>query len=77
MEAETFPDADVKAKLAQFVLLQVDGDKDKATTEKYGVQGYPDFHVLKADGTCVYDFSGYSPPAEFAQELENGLSKAK
>ena len=77
METVTFPDAAVKEKLSQFVLVHVNGDEDTAAMEKYGVEAYPDFKVLKADGTAVYDFLGYRPPAEFTQELDNGLSKAK
>ncbi len=77
METVTFPDAAVKEKLSQFVLVHINTDEDKATAGKYGVGGIPDIRVMKSDGTSVHQVLGFSEPGAFIQELETGLAKAK
>jgi thiol:disulfide interchange protein DsbD len=76
MERLTFPDAAVKAKLANMVLLQADvtanDDADKALLKRFGLFGPPGIILFGRDGKEVADgrVIGYQDSAKFLGSLQ-------
>jgi thiol:disulfide interchange protein len=64
LEQKTFPDPAVAAKLAGFVCIKVDVDKDKATAEKHGASALPLSVILDPTGKELARNEGYVEPAE-------------
>ncbi|OIP57000.1 MAG: thiol:disulfide interchange protein [Helicobacteraceae bacterium CG2_30_36_10] len=75
MEAVTFANADVKAKLGEFVLIQADvtanGEDEKALSKKYGVFGPPVLIFFDEGGEVMKakTIVGFVEPAEFLAHL--------
>lgn len=74
MEHITFADADVKAKMQEFVLVQADvtanSDEERALTKRFGLFGPPGILFFK-DGKEVKGarIIGYKPPEKFLAHL--------
>ncbi|WP_022667719.1 thioredoxin family protein [Desulfospira joergensenii] len=66
MNATTFKDEEVIAFLNRhFVSIKVDGDREKAITEKYRVTGFPDSRFLDSDMNPAYKLPGFVDPLAF------------
>ena len=76
MESGPFSSSPVKAESKKFVMLRVDGDKDKAHTQAAGVSGFPTFQILDPDGKEVWKQPGYIETDSLVQAMEAGLAKA-
>jgi thiol:disulfide interchange protein len=86
LEAHTFSEPGVAARLAGWVTVRVDLTNDrpelKSLTEKYKVQGLPTVAFVTADGRWLEDLTltGFEPASEFMGRLdraESGLGAAK
>ncbi|OQX57477.1 MAG: hypothetical protein B5M52_07390 [Helicobacteraceae bacterium 4484_230] len=72
----TFADPAVKAKMAEFVLVQADvtvnTEEEKALTKKFGLFGPPAIIFFDENGRKIEgaDIIGYQPPEPFLQLLE-------
>jgi len=86
LEAHTFSEPGVAARLAKWVTVRVDLTTDrpelKPLTEKYKVQGLPTVAFVTADGRWLEDLTltGFEPASEFLVRLdraESGLGAAK
>ncbi len=79
MEKNTFPDADVQAALAKFVLLQADvtanDDADKALQAHVGIPAPPAMLFWNAAGEEQrnYRLLGYKGPTEFAEHVRKAV----
>lgn len=75
LEEVTFANADVKAKLGEFVLIQADvtanGEDEKALSKKYGVFGPPVLIFFNEGGEVMKakTIVGFVKPAEFLAHL--------
>ena len=75
LEEVTFSNADVKAKMNEFVLVQADvtanGESEKALSQKYGVFGPPAIIFFDSESNVqkAKTIIGFIEPAEFLQHL--------
>ena len=70
MEQETLVDSKVKTAMMNFVYLEVDTDRDSATTRKFGISGLPAYVISNADGKKIKDSNGYQNAKKFCAWLE-------
>lgn len=68
LQSQVLTHPEVKEEMKRFVLLKVDVDQDKSTTQKFGVQGIPAYR--KVQGNNIAKGEGYKEPAEFIQWLK-------
>ncbi|MBU0720644.1 protein-disulfide reductase DsbD [bacterium] len=75
LEEVTFADENVKAKMAEFVLIKADvtdnGENEKALSKKYGVFGPPAILFIDETGEVMQakTIIGFIPPDEFLTHL--------
>ena len=77
MNKETFRDAAVLSYLEDnFISVRVDIDKERPTTEKYGVRGVPANWFLTETGQPIINIPGYIAPDALMSLLKevNGIS---
>lgn len=79
MKKNVYPSADVKPLHDKFVwaYLDVDVEANAKAAEKFGVQGIPHVQFLNSEGKDLNKVVGGVPPAEFAEQLNKILAKAK
>ncbi len=70
MKRDTFANAQVQARLAQFVTLFVDADDDADFNQRLGVRGIPAFVVVRPDRAIIKSGSGYMGPKDFLHWLD-------
>ena len=75
MESGPFSNAQVKAESKKFVMVKVDGDKDKARVQAAGVEGYPTFQILDPDGKEIWKDAGYMEVDVLLRVLADALAK--
>ncbi len=77
LDATTFKDKDVIAKMQDFVLIRADitanTDKQKALSKRFGVFGPPVLIFMDENGKVLENetITGYKKPAEFLKHLGN------
>ena len=77
LDATTFKDKEVMAKMSEFVLIRADitanTDKQKALSKRYGVFGPPVIIFIDKDSKVLDNetITGYKEPAEFLKHLGN------
>jgi thiol:disulfide interchange protein DsbD len=82
MEKYTFPDAGVKAALAQTVLLRADvtenNERDQALLKRFGIFGPPTIAFFGADGVERKEFRlvGYVEADKFREHVERATAAA-
>ena len=77
MNKETFRDATVLSYLENnFISVRVDIDKERPTTEKYGVRGVPANWFLTESGQPIISIPGFIAPDAMMSMLKevNGIS---
>jgi thiol:disulfide interchange protein len=77
MDRKTFRDPAVVRLSKEFVMVKVDGSKERFAAIRHEVRGYPTVLVLDADGREVTRIVGYRRPADLAADLKEVLAKAK
>lgn len=75
LAGESLVDADVVKELQLYVPVIVDGDTEKETAQKYGVQGFPHIVFETLAGKKLGTVGGYVPTAEFLGKVR-GATKA-
>ncbi len=77
MKEEVFEKEEFKALAAEkFVLVTIDGDKNRVLVDKYGVQGFPTLVILDGEGKEVHKIVGYKALTPLLEELKT-LEPAK
>ena len=71
MHQETLPDAKVKSVMMNYILLEVDTDKDSSTTRKFGVSGLPSYVISNSSGEKLKSGSGFKDANAFSEWLNN------
>lgn len=70
MAREVYPTPEFKAMSKYFVFVEIDGDKQPAVKDAYGVSGYPTFHFTYADGKSFKEQVGYQPKDQFLKTMD-------
>jgi thiol:disulfide interchange protein len=70
MKRDTFSDPRVHRRLAGYVMLFVDTDRDPALSQQFNVRGIPAYFVVRPAGTILKAGTGYKGPDEFLRWLE-------
>lgn len=70
LDKQTFTDAKVIAALNEMAPVQIDRDKDEATSDQYKVGGIPTLVVTDSAGVEVARTVGYLPPDKFLDFLD-------
>ena len=68
----TYPEVPVREAIERLTVpFQIDNtaDASQPVLHRYRHEWTPDLRVLDADGTELYRWNGYLPPAEFAPQL--------
>ena len=76
----TYPEVPVQEAIARLTIpVQLDNtvDANQATLQRYRHVWTPDLRVLEADGTELYRWNGYLPPAEFTPQLLAAVAHAR
>lgn len=77
MEKESFSNKELKGLLDQFVKVKIDGDKDKQTTQKYAVKGYPTLVFTDSEGIVIEKIIGFLPANTLGQKIRTILSRVE
>ncbi len=76
MKNAVFPSAAFQNAAKDFVLVDIDTDKNPDLAKKYGASSIPDFRFLTKDGKEVHQVVGSRPTSEFVAEMEKAKSKS-
>lgn len=77
MDQITFADPGVKERLAKYVTVKVDADKDTALAERYGTGALPTVAVVQPDGTILQREAGFQEPKQLLTWLNEGEARLK
>ncbi|MBX7056427.1 MAG: thioredoxin family protein [Leptospirales bacterium] len=66
---DVYPNPVVREISVRFLQLRVNGDRFRAISRRYRVQGFPTQVFLNADGSEIDRIDGYLPAGEFARRL--------
>jgi thiol-disulfide isomerase/thioredoxin len=77
MDQITFADAGVKERLAKYVTVKVDADKDTALAERYGTGALPTLAIVQSDGALLQREAGFQEPKQLLGWLETGEERLK
>lgn len=69
MDRNTFTDANVQKRVADFVPLKIDVDRQPEIAQRYGIEGLPTTMVVDAEGKPVTSAVGYLDPERFLKVL--------
>jgi thioredoxin-related protein len=76
MVKDIYPQKEVEEGLKEYASVYIDGDKNKALTQHYKIEGFPTFIVMNKDGKEYGRFSGGMPSsAMFLKEVENAKNQ--
>lgn len=75
MDKKTFMDSKVQQRLAGFVPLKIDTDKQPELAKKYGVEGLPTMVVIDASGKPLAGGVGYLEPDRYLSILDGAKAK--
>lgn len=73
LDSETYSDSKVQELADSFVCIKIDGDKDRANTAKYKVNGYPTIVFLNKNGKEIYRSPGYVDAPTLIRAMEKAL----
>lgn len=74
MERNTFSDEKVRQRLAEFVPLKIDVDKQPKLAARYGIEGMPTTLVVDATGKPLAGAVGYLEVADYLAVLDKANS---
>lgn len=74
LQTVTFAAPEVVEAAQAFEAVVIDGFTERAVATHFLVSTYPTVKFLDADGTVVYDCTGFIPPDEFLKVLKRGLA---
>lgn len=70
LDKDTYSNSKVQTLADKFVCVKVNGDKDKASTSKYGINGYPTIVFLDSTGKEIDRNVGYAGAEEMSQKMQ-------
>ena len=73
LDTVTYVDPAVIELAGTMVFGKIDAEKDSVTAKKYRVSGYPTILLINSDGSEIDRISGYLPPDEFVETINNYL----
>jgi len=74
MHKETLSDADVIAKLEDFVFYEVDTDKEPDIAKKFRISGVPSYKIVDSNESVVKEGSGFKSAKNFIDWLSAASS---
>lgn len=74
MHRTTFADEKVQQRMADFVPLKIDVDRDRDVAARYGVNNVPTTLVIEADGRPVVGAMGYLDGRDYLGVLDSAES---
>lgn len=77
LDSETYTDARVVALSKSFVCVKLDAEKDRKTTARYKVTGYPTIVFLNSQTKELSRIVGFRDAKAFATAMQNALNKAR
>jgi thiol:disulfide interchange protein DsbD len=77
MERKTFRDPAVMKLSKEFVMVKVDGAKERNASIRHEIRGYPTVLMLDGTGKEITRIVGYRRPEDFAVDLKEALAQAK
>jgi thioredoxin-related protein len=78
MHKESFSDPRVVKKSKEFLMVQLDGEKDgRQAVRKYDIKGYPETLYLDGDGKLVGRIPGFRPPDQMLDDMMRALRASK
>ncbi|NOT01780.1 MAG: thioredoxin family protein [Phycisphaerales bacterium] len=69
MERAVLPSAPVERELGRFIPVRVDTAADRASVQRFGIEGIPALVVVSPDGTIAARATGYHGVDEFTRFL--------
>lgn len=75
LDKDTYSNSAVQGLADKFVCVKVDGDKDRANTKKFGINGYPTIVFLDSIGKEIDRNVGYANSEELSKIMEKILKK--
>lgn len=75
MEKETFKDKELTGFLDKFITVKINGDKDKQTTQKFAVTGYPTLVFTDHEGKVIEKIVGFLPAESLREKMKIVLSR--
>lgn len=75
MDTETYPDAAVKAELANWVFVRVDLATARADAKALGIAAVPVAMALTPEGRMLGRLEGFVDAAEFSRQLSKLRSR--
>lgn len=75
LDQDTYSSTKIQSLADKFVCVKVDGDKDRANTSKYGIDGYPTIVFMDSSGKEIDRNVGYAGPEELADMMDGILKK--
>jgi thioredoxin-like negative regulator of GroEL len=76
MDREVFSRPEVAEALADWVPVRVDGNVERALSAQYGIEAFPTFLALAADGQVLAGFVGAREFTEFIDFLQLARERA-
>ncbi len=74
---DNFDDPSIRPLLEQFTLVLVDGDTEHAASRKLNPSGgVPHIVIQSPDGEVVQEITGYRPPDEFRELLQQAVESS-
>lgn len=75
MKSQTFPNAQVKEAMGNFIYYEVNVDKERAIAQKYGVKSMPTYKIVDGGEKVISEDSGFKPPAQFITWLKSAAGR--
>lgn len=77
LAAESFTDPAIKKLLESFVLVIVDGDRERSESKYLGARGFPHVVFQSSSGKTLEICQGYKPKGFFKRIVERALATQK
>lgn len=77
LDEEVFPDPEVAARLAKFILVKVDVDQDTETAFAWQIASMPRSIIFNIYGQPISDRIGFMEAADYAAMLDDALARAE
>lgn len=77
MEKEAFTDKELTGFLDKFIKVKINGDKDKQTTQKFAVTGYPTLVFTDHEGKVIEKIVGFLPVKSLREKIKTVLSQGE
>jgi thiol:disulfide interchange protein len=73
LDKDTYVDAAVESKAADFINLRIDADVEPGLASRFRIRGLPTILFIDPEGDEIHRVVGYRPPREFVDEMDAAL----